>query len=320
MDVNGWSVEHGHVGAIFCLLSAAGFGLMAVFAKLAYGEGVSVETLLVGRFGLAAAVLVCLCAATGAFRGVTRRTVAIGLAMGGVGYSAQAGLYLAAVARGDASQAALVFSIYPVTVMGAAILIGREQVSRRRLVALVLALAGATLVLGGAGGAGFDPVSAALSLGSAAVYTCYILVGDRVVGDVPPVPLTTFVCLGGAITWGALGSVTGGVDLTVSARGWTWILAIVLVSTVGAILLFFAGLSLVGPGTAALLSAVEPVVTVAGVALVLHEALTGVQACGGALVLAAVVILQWRSRFTGSAAGEPVVVTPVTPDRGLARC
>ena len=308
------------VGAIFCLLSAAGFGLMAVFATLAYGEGVSVQTLLVGRFGLAAAVLVCLCAATGAFRGLSRRTVVTGLAMGGIGYSAQAGLYLAAVARGDASQAALVFSIYPVTVMAAAILIGREQVSTRRLVALVLALGGATLVLGGAGGAGFDPVSAALSLGSAAVYTCYILVGDRVVGDVPPIPLTAFICLGGAITWSVLGATTGGVDLAVSVTGWTWIGAIVLVSTVGAILLFFAGLALVGPGAAALLSAVEPVVTVAGVALVFHESLTGLQALGGVLVLAAVVVLQSRSRFTASQPGEPVTVTPVTPDRGLARC
>ena len=45
------------MGRLYCLLSAVGFGLMAVFAKSAYAEGVSVEGLLVVRFGLAAVVL-----------------------------------------------------------------------------------------------------------------------------------------------------------------------------------------------------------------------------------------------------------------------
>ncbi len=288
------------MGAVFVLLSAAGFGLMAVFAKLAYDDGVSVETLLVVRFGAAAVVLLGLCAATGALRRLTPRTVLTGLGMGAFGYSAQAGLYLAAVSRGDASQVALLFSVYPVTVMVAAILIGRERASVRRVVAVAVALGGLVLVLGGAGGGGFDVVSAALSLGSAAVYTCYILVGDRVVVGVPRLPLATFICVGAGITWVLLGAVTGGVDLDVTATGWTWIGAIVLVSTVGAILLFFAGLARVGPTTAALLSAIEPVVTVAGAAAVFGEALTLTQGLGGLLVLAAVAVVQWRVAPTPS--------------------
>ena len=41
-------------GVALCLLSAVGFGLMAVFAKKAYSHDVSVLTLLAVRFTLAA--------------------------------------------------------------------------------------------------------------------------------------------------------------------------------------------------------------------------------------------------------------------------
>jgi drug/metabolite transporter (DMT)-like permease len=69
---------------------------------------------------------------------------------------------------------------------------------------------------------------------------------------------------------------------------------IALVSTVVAVSAFFAGLRRVGPSEAAILSTFEPPVTVALAFLVLGERLTPVQLAGGALVLAAVIVLQLR--------------------------
>ena len=48
------------MGAILCLLSAIGFGAMAVFGKLAYDDGVTLGDLLLVRFGLAAAVMLAI--------------------------------------------------------------------------------------------------------------------------------------------------------------------------------------------------------------------------------------------------------------------
>jgi drug/metabolite transporter (DMT)-like permease len=296
MDLNVAGTDHGWVGSFSCLLSAVGFGLMAIFAKLAYGAGVSVEALLVVRFGLAGIILLAVSSATGAWHGMSRRTVLAALAMGACGYAVQAGLYLAAVSQVDASQVALVFSIYPVLVMGAAISIGRDRASTRRLVALVIALAGIVCVLGGPGAASFRAVGALLGLGSALVYTCYILVGDRVVTEAPPVPLTALVCVGAFASCTVVGLAGGGVSLTFGATGWSWLVVLVLVSTVGAILLFFAGLARVGPTLASLLSIVEPVVTVAAAAAVFGERLSGAQYVGGALVLVAVVLVQLPAR------------------------
>jgi drug/metabolite transporter (DMT)-like permease len=71
------------VGPILCLLSAAGFGAMAIFGKLAYDAGVTVETLLLARFGVAAVLLLADAGAHGALRGLPTRTVLAGLAMAG---------------------------------------------------------------------------------------------------------------------------------------------------------------------------------------------------------------------------------------------
>ncbi len=68
MDVNGRAREAGRVGAVFCLLSAIGFGAMAVFGKLAYDDGVTVGDLLLVRFGIAALVMLAIVRARGGLR------------------------------------------------------------------------------------------------------------------------------------------------------------------------------------------------------------------------------------------------------------
>src|SRR4051812_43454365 len=92
----------GRTGALFCLAAAASFGAMGVFGKLAYDQGVTVGTLLAVRFALAAVVLWLILTATGrlaAVRALPRRDALMALALGGLGYSAQAGAYFAALER-----------------------------------------------------------------------------------------------------------------------------------------------------------------------------------------------------------------------------
>ena len=65
-----------------------------------------------------------------------------------------------------------------------------------------------------------------------------------------------------------------------------------MVSTVGAIGLFFAGLRRVGPTAASILSTLEPVVTVVLAFAVFGESLGPAQLAGGALVLLAVLAVR----------------------------
>ena len=94
-------------------------------------------------------------------------------------------------------------------------------------------------------------------------------------------------------------------------------------STVAAILLFFAGLARVGPSVAAILSVLEPVVTIGLAAAVFSESLSTGQLLGGALVLAAVLVVQWPVRRVVddaqvSSAGIAAASSP--PARLTAQC
>src|SRR5918999_1702925 len=185
-------------------------------------------------------------------RSLSRRDLGLALALGGIGYGAQAGAYFAALDRIDASLLALLVYTYPVLVAVVAMAIGREPATRHTAVSLALASTGLVLVLAGA-------ASGALAAAS----------------------LTFAALAGGDLDPGA-----------VSAAGFGWLGSLAVVSTVGAIALFFAGLPRVGPTAAAILSTLEPVVTVGLAAAVFGESLGPAQLAGGLLVLAAVLAVR----------------------------
>jgi drug/metabolite transporter (DMT)-like permease len=285
-------------GTLMCLASGAAFGTMAIFGKLAYGDGATVGTLLAVRFTLAAALFWALLAATGAarqIRALSRRDAGLGLALGALGYTAQSGCFFAALERIDASLLSLLLYTFPAIVAAAAIALGRERFDGRRMAALGLASGGLVLVVAGAGSGALDPLGAVLGLGAALVYSTYILVSEGICARVQPTVLATLVCTGAAVSFvvgtALLGELRPG-ELTVA--GWGWLACLAGVSTVAAISLFFAGLRRVGPTTASILATVEPLVTVLLAFLVFGEMLGTVQLAGGALVLAAVLVLNAR--------------------------
>jgi drug/metabolite transporter (DMT)-like permease len=276
-------------GALFCIASGAAFGAMAVFGKLAYDAGATVGTLLGVRFALAATMFWVLIPVR-EMRALPGRDVRIGLALGAGGYALQAGCYFVALGRIEAPLLGLLLYTFPAIVAVAAVAIGRERFGSRHVIAVCLAGGGLTLALAGASDGALDPLGVALGIGAACVYSVYILVSDGISRRVRPQLLATLVCTGAAVTLLsgsiALGEFRPG-DLT--AAGWGWLLCLAAVSTVTAISLFFAGLERVGPTMAAILSTVEPLVTVLLALIVLGERLGAIQLLGGALVLAAVV-------------------------------
>jgi drug/metabolite transporter (DMT)-like permease len=281
-------------GLLLCLLSAAGFAAMPIFARQAYATGIELTPLLALRFVMAAAMLWALVLLRRRPLG-SPRGLALGAALGFGGYALQAGLYFGAIQRIDVGLASLLLYAYPSFVTLAAFALRRESPTRRKLGALGLASSGVILVLAGGTGA-IDPVGAAMALACAGFYTVFILGSERASAKVPAVPFAASVATGAAVTFAIAALFTGGVQA--SGEGVMWAAVIALVSTVIPIVLFTAGLARVGASTTAIASAVEPALTVALAWLVLGETLGPFQLAGGALVLSAVVLLQLRRRAT----------------------
>ena len=287
-------------GLLLCVASAACFGAIGIFGRLAFDDGATVGTLLSVRFAVASIVLWALLAAGGGLgriRALTRFDLVLALGLGAIGYSAQSGAYFAALQRIDPGLLSLLLYTYPAIVTVTAIRLGRARADRRVVMAVLLTSAGLGLVLLGAGAGALDPLGTLLGLTAAAVYATYILTSEGISGRLGPLVLSTLVCTGAAVTL-TLGSLAvGDLDLgAVTAAGLGWVGAIAVVSTVAAVGLFFAGLQRVGPTAASILSTVEPFVAVVLAALAFGEALSPLQLCGGGLILGGVVVLNARRR------------------------
>ena len=295
-------------GLLLCLVSAAGFGAMPIFAKQAYATGIELTPLLALRFAMAAAMLWALIAlrrrALGSLRGL-----AAGAALGLFGYAVQAGLYFGALERIQAGLASLLLYAYPAFVTVATIALRRESPTRRKLGALGLASGGVVLVLAGGGAGELDLLGAGMALGSAAFYTVFILASDRVAAHTPPVPFAASVATGAGVAFAVAAGLDGGIQAT--GEGVMWAAVIASVSTVMPIVLFMAGLARVGPSTASIASTVEPPFTVALAWIVFGETLGALQLTGGALVLSAVILLQLRRSARSASADSPVARSSV---------
>lgn len=291
MEADTGSATAARTGILLVAVSAASFGALAVFARIAYDGGADVTTLLALRFALASAVLLVLVRLRGLALPRGRTLLALA-ALGGVGYVGQSLTYFSALTFAPAGLVALLLYLYPGFVTLLAVATGRDRWTRGRVLALALATVGTALTVGADGGGGGDDVAVgvALAVASAVIYAGYIVLSEGPTGRAGALPSSAVITAAAAVVLGVT-AVAADPEPPTSAAGWSAVVAVALVSTVLAITTFFAGLARLGPSTAATLSTLEPVVTVALAALVLSESFAPLQALGGAVILVAVLVL-----------------------------
>jgi drug/metabolite transporter (DMT)-like permease len=279
------------------LISATGFGTLAIFAKLAYASGLGTEQTLAFRFTLAAIGMWALASTLGQqpWR-LARRDLVTLLLLGAVVYTGQSLTYFIALRTLPASLVVLIAYIYPSLVVVAGWIFLGRKVSAWHGLALGASFVGVAMLVGGA----HFQIAWALvfAIASPAIYTGYILLGERVMRSVPAVGASAVIMSGAALAFCALAAFSHELSAPRNLGGWAVAVGIALFPTMLAISLFLAGLPRIGAARAALISTWEPVVTVILAAALLGDRLTLVQVAGGVLVLLAVVVVQgaqlWR--------------------------
>lgn len=292
------------VGIVLVMVSAAAFGTLAILGRFAYADGMNAQSILFLRFSLAAVLMLALLRVRRERlpRGPVLRRL---IAMGAVGYVGQAMAYLTALKYASAGLVALLLYLYPIFVVLLAAVLLHEPFTGVKGLALGLALAGLLLTVGPLGG---QALGILLAITGAAIYAIYIIVGSHVMRQVSAVQSSAVIFAAAGLSAGILMLVTGP-QLPDTGSGWATIAAIVLVATVLPVVTFLAGLERIGPSNAAMLSTIEPVVTVLLAAWWLNEWLAPVALLGGGLILLAVLLVAY---------GELRRLTPrVTKDRAV---
>jgi len=273
-------------GVLLILLSAASYGALPIFTKLAYNQGISLNTFLFYRF-LFSFLIVLLLSFWQRQRVPTGRNFIILFLLGALGYSGQAYVYLSAVKYASPGLVAILLYLYPAFVTLISILVLKEKVKTPIVIGLITAFIGTTLVVEPAGG---KPLGFALAICAAMIYSVYITVNARLLRDISGVR-SMVVIFGGATFIVSINFFINGPVYSFTPNQWWIILGCVVIATVIPSIAFLEGLKRIGAIQSSLLSTIEPLVTVILSYLIFKEALSPRALIGAGSILGTVIML-----------------------------
>lgn len=307
--------EHPATGLVVAVVSAAAFGGSGPFVKPLLEEGWSPAAAVAVRAGAAGAVLVPFAAAA-----LRRRPTTFAVAwrqvlpFGAVAVAGTQLCYFGAIERLPVGVALLIEYLAPVVLVLFTWASSWRRPPAITLVGAVVAMAGLFLVLDLTGAVDIDPIGVAWGLGAAVCLACYFTLSARTGADaLPTLALTAGGLLVGAVAVAVVGLVglqpfdvaTGSVDLLGSTVSW-WVpmAIIVVVSTSFAYVSGVEAAARLGVRVASFVALVEVLFAVLLSWAVNDEVPTLLQAAGGILVVAGVVLVRLGHRDEADGADE----------------
>jgi len=190
---------------------------------------------------------------------------------------------------------AFLFYTYPAWVAAVSAATRREALTRPRIIALALAMAGIAVMIETPPAHTFNATGISLALGTAFLYALYLPALHSAQRKLPPMVSTFYLVSGIAITFLVVSLLTENLVLTQTMEIWSYLVLLSLIGTVVAFGTMIVGLRVLGPVRTSIISTVEPFFTALLGAFVLAERLTVATLAGGAMIATAVIFLERSS-------------------------
>jgi drug/metabolite transporter (DMT)-like permease len=280
-------------GTLFTLLAALGFAAVSILTSLATAAGLTLATVLAWRYVLSA-VLLTTWVGTHDYKRIPPWEMLRFIVVGGGGQALLVYLALSSLAYIPVATLAFLFYTYPAWVALVQAVRGAEALDARRVAALTLSFVGIGVMVGMPEAESIDWRGVALALSAAMVYGGYIPVMRVLQKDHPVAPPSAYSKIGAALAFLVLSVSDQSFTWRIDGETWLVILALTVFSTVLPSVFFLMGLIRLGPVRTAIVSTVEPFLTAMLGVMVLRQQLTVPTVLGGALIVGAVVLLQFR--------------------------
>jgi len=278
---------------LLIILSALSFGSISVLTVLITAAGVPLLTAMSWRYVLGALFLGVV-GRPSQLRSLPKPRVIQLLLIGGCGQALITYLSLHALEYIPVGPLAFLFYTYPAWVALLAAIRKTEKLTLVRMIALTMALAGVTIMVG-APTEKLNPLGVFLAVASALLYSAYLPALEHVQEGVPAVVATFLLIVGAAVAFVIAALVSGELFLPAGLAVWSRIVVLALVSTVIAFLTLIKGLAVLGPVRTSIIATVEPFFTATLGVLVLGNQLSIATLLGGILIAGAVLLIQWSS-------------------------
>jgi drug/metabolite transporter (DMT)-like permease len=276
------------LGVLAAAGSATAFGVTIVCQRSLARSGLPATTALGVRFAIAGTLLLGFLAIRRAPLLPVRGERVSALLLGAIGYAGEAALFYLALQRGSAGAVSLLFYAYPaiVTLLEVALRLRPPRLVAFAVVAL--SSTGSILIVATGDAVSITPGGVGFALGAASSFACYLLLSQRLLRHSPPTVVGAHVAAGACAALLVTAAVTGALHVP---PGDLPLLVANGAATAVAFALLYAALANLAAGAAAVVMTLEAFVTVGLAALLLDERIRPLQLVGGAVVVAAAVLV-----------------------------
>ena len=278
-------------GTVCGIAAAVFYGTNPLGAMNLYADGISTNSTLFYRFGLAVVMLGVMMAVQRKSFALTRREL-VTLAILGVFMSTSSTTLYFSFNFMDVGIASTLLFVYPVMVAVIMATLFHEKVSAATVVAILLSLAGIALLNQTGNGTSLSLWGVTLVMLSSLTYAIYIVVVNKSSLRMSSVKLTFYVLLFGLFTiYGYTLAMGETVQLLVTPKQWIYATQLALMPTVLSLVLMVIAVHDIGSTPTAIMGAIEPITAVAIGVLVFGENFTPRLALGIVLILTAVLLI-----------------------------
>ena len=278
-------------GTVCGIAAAVFYGTNPLGAMNLYADGISTNSTLFYRFGLAVVMLGVMMAVQRKSFALTRREL-VTLAILGVFMSTSSTTLYFSFNFMDVGIASTLLFVYPVMVAVIMATFFHEKVTAATVIAILLSLAGIALLNQTGDGTSLSLWGVTLVMLSSLTYAIYIVVVNKSSLRMSSVKLTFYVLLFGLFTiYGYTLAMGETVQLLVTPKQWLYATQLALMPTVLSLVLMVIAVHDIGSTPTAIMGAIEPITAVAIGVLVFGENFTPRLAIGIVLILTAVLLI-----------------------------
>lgn len=277
----------GYVAAFSC---SVGLGLAVAVARFAYEGGTNGLTVAALRASLLVLLVGVYCLVSGRSLRLSWRLwlpcFLLGLPMAMMFYG-----NIAAVQFIPIGLAALLFFTFPPLITLGEAALQRRPPAGLQLLAVLAAFIGLGLMLG----VSFEtvhPLGIALALAASVSTTVNVIGSARVLPRGDRWAMFWHMALVAAVILLAVAVGTDAILLPTAPGGWAGMFGVAVLQA-SSIPLFYVAIHHIGPAKSAMLTNLQPVISIAAAYLLFGEVLTLLQSAGAALVLGGIMLMQW---------------------------
>ena len=211
--------------------------------------------------------------------------------LGAICYGLGAAFYFLTSEITGTGLAMVLFFTYPMFVVVLTWLFDKHAISKPVMISLAIILVG-LILLKGDGGVAISKLGILFAFIAALTYALYIYGNRHLASTVPTHYLTILVCAASALIFFIISVTMHQFKWPTTGLAWIYILAIGIFATALPIQLLLEGLKHINPTKVAIISVLEPVVTLLVGITLLHETASIMQLVGAAVILLGAICIQ----------------------------